>query len=964
MSSGLISSAIEQEVLGELRRRGIVVWLDATGAYSTFVDELSARRKEGTFPFDVVAFRGSFLELVLALEPYGNGLDNSPLLVHMPGFTEETIRKTPLLELYEPGYRFRKALDTLVREVAAGRVAPESLEQFLGRGAFTLEEADTWLSAQLDSSREGLAAQLDTLKSDFVLTRALEELQPAPPASVRTFLSERIRTQSEQGVLEAWLGRQTGMDAAWLAFYARRAEVESARPRSLTDLLTAWIGWLLCVEYVHDLGRLPLLPELARLHSLSPPLVKACQGLVDLLRTEKHADAYATLADEIETHLQQELPVISPEDLGKVDTFRTEEVRVLEAAVRALANREWAKVRAWADARGEDKSFWLKRDPVRRRAWVLVREAADLALILSEHARPLDGVRTLDAAVEKYASSAYLVDRAHRRFEQRQTTLLDSQVPHFGDLKEIVRTLRASHRAWADQLARDFAGICTKVGFLPDGTLQQRNLFEQVVLPLAADERVAYFQIDALRYEMATELVEDLKAPGVVVDLKARLAELPSITAVGMNLLAPVTKGSRLEVAGEFDGFRTGEFVVKRPQDRARAIGARTAGKQSLLLPLTEVCDLDVEKLKKKLASARVIVVHSKEIDDAGEANVGPATFETTLRQIRSAYAQLQKAGVKSFVFTADHGFLLLDESTQRIPFGTKRTPKPRYVLDEHARAENGMVNVSLAALGYDGLGGYLLLREDTSIFATANAGATFVHGGNSLQERVIPVLTVRRARPSMATHIAYVVEAQKEKDLMGAHQISLRLRPAMKNTLDFISPAQVTLGIRAVGKPEVRTVIKDFTGPGTIQGGAMRLPMSTDWSKVFFNLEGALSEPVQVEILHPEGVETVAKTTLPDWFEVDFRRGLPGQPKAEEKDEDRPLDWADAFPDEGTRKVFLHLQKHGSVTEVEVVGFLGSPRAFRQFSLKFEEHLPKVPFRVRIEGSVDGKRYVKDGEG
>jgi hypothetical protein len=961
VSSGLISSAVEQEVLGELRRRGIVVWLDATGAYSTLVDELSARRKEGTFPFDVVAFRGSFLELVLALEPYGNGLDNSPLLVHMPGFTEETIRKTPLLELYEPGYRFRKALDTLVREVAAGRVAPESLEQFLGRGAFTLEEADTWLSAQLSTTREGLAALLDTLGLDVILGSTVGELRRA-----KTFLGERVCTQPEQEVLEAWLGRQTGMDAAWLAFYSRRAEAEPGAPvplLPLTELLGAWMAWLLCTEYVHDLGRLPLLPELARLRSLSPPLLKVCQGLVGQLR-EKHADDYVALADDIETHLQQELPVISPEDLGKVDTFRTEEVRVLDAAVKALANREWAKVRAWADARGEDKSFWLKRDPVRRRAWVLVREAADLAVILSEHARPLDGVRTLDAAVEKYAASAYLVDRAHRRFEQRQTTLLDSQVPHFGDLKEIVRTLRASHRAWADQLSRDFAGICSRVGFLPDGALQQRNLFEQVVLPLAADERVAYFLIDALRYEMATELVEDLKAPGVVVDLKARLAELPSITAVGMNLLAPVTKGGRLEVAGDFDGFRTGEFTVRNPQDRARAIGGRTAGKQSLLLQLAEVCDLDVEKLKKKLASARVIVVHSKEIDDAGEANVGPATFEITLRQIRSAYAQLQKAGVKSFVFTADHGFLLLDESTQRIPFGTKRTPKPRYVLDEHARAENGMVNVSLSALGYDGLGGYLLLREDTAIFATANAGATFVHGGNSPQERVIPVLTVRRARPSMATHISYVVEALKEKDLMGAHQISLRLRPAMKNTLDFTSPTLVALGIRAVGKPDVRTVIKDFTGPGTLQGGAMRLPMSTEWSKVFFNLEGGATESVQIEIHHPDGVETVASSPLPDWFEVDFRRGLPGQPKEVAKVDDRALTWADALPDEGTRKVFLHLQLHGSVTEAEVVGFLGSPRAFRQFSLKFEEHLAKVPFRVRIEGGVDGKRYVKDGEG
>jgi hypothetical protein len=434
-----------------------------------------------------------------------------------------------------------------------------------------------------------------------------------------------------------------------------------------------------------------------------------------------------------------------------------------------------------------------------------------------------------------------------------------------------------------------------------------------------------------------------------------------------MNLLAPVVKSGRLSVFGEFDGFKTGEYTVRRPQDRARAIGGRTVGKQALLLALSEVCDLDADKLKKKISTARVILVHSTEIDDAGEANVGPATFDITLRQIRSAYAQLQKAGVKSFVFTADHGFLLLDETTQRIPFGNKYTPKPRYVLDAHPRAETGMLNVSLAALAYDGLPGYLLFREDTAVFATSNAGATFVHGGNSLQERVIPVLTVHRARASTAARISYDLEVKAEKDLMGAHRISVRLRPAVQSTLDFVSSSNVALAIRAAGKPDIRTVLKEVDGPGSLRGGALLLPLSDEWSEVFFTLEGIASESVQIEVYHPEGVEKVEPKSLEDWFTVDFQRGMlkpleeAGEPP---EPEERSLNWADSIKDEGARKVFLHLEKHGVVSEEEATGFLGSPRAFRQFSLKFEEYKALVPFRVRITTQADGKRYEKDGEG
>jgi len=948
VTTGLIATALEDELLAELRRRGIVVWLDSTSAYSAFVDGLRVRSQAGDFPFPVVAFRGSLLELVIALEDHASGLDNTPLLIHMPGFTRETIRKTPVLELYEPGLPFLKAPETLVREAARGRVAPEALEQFLAKGIPSLEAADAWLSGQLTTTREGLAGLLEQDGLRSVLDAAVELL-----AGRKSFLEARVSTTPELEVLEAWLGRQTGMDANWIKFIGG----EGRTP--LVDVCTALIGWLLCVEYVHDLARPPHLADLVRLRELSPPLVKSSIELVQYLR-QKHVDAYASLADEIELHLHQELPEVQPEDLGKVDTFRSEEQRVFIAALQGLRDKQWDKVLAWASARTEEQSFWLKRDASRRLAWSLVREAATLGSTLAAHLRPLDGAETLDAAVERYRGSAFAVDRAHRRFEQLQAKQLDSQLPEFGQLKEIVRLLRVEYRGWADGLARAFAAICGKGGFLPDSTLQQRALFEQVVLPLATDDKVAYLMLDAFRYEMATELVEDLKSAGTVVDLKARLAELPTITAVGMNLLAPVTtQANKLQVAGVFGGFKTGEFTVKAPLDRARAIGLRTGGKASVLLKVSEVCDADTETLKRKLRDARVVVVHGTEFDDAGEANVGPLTFENTLQQIRTAYSQLQRAGIKSFVFTADHGFLLLDETTQRVPFGTARDPRQRYVLDPHPRSEQGMVNVSLSALGYDGLAGYLLFRDDTALFTTGNSGATFVHGGNSLQERVIPVLTVTRSRAAGRTHIAYRIEATREKDVMGVRRIRLRLK-LDTGQLGFASAKAVSITVRAIEGSSVRTVLKDVTGLGKLHDGILRLDVGDEWSELYFSLEGPRSDKVRIEIVHPEGVEQVAKCELSELFEVDWRRGAP-EPVAPAPE--RVLDWADSFADEGVRRVFVHLSQHGSVTEAEVVGFVGSARAFRRFSIDFEQHAQKVPFRMRIEPGADGKRYVKEGE-
>jgi hypothetical protein len=938
---GAVSQALEHEVLGELRRQGIVVWLDKDASYTPFADGLAARHARGEFPFPVVGFRGSFLELLFKLEPYGSGLDRQPLLIHMPGFNEESVRKTPVLEVYEAGVRYRKGLDTLIREAATARVAPAEVEKFVATQP-TLEAADAWLSSAVTQSTFGLAAVLDQF-GPKILAEAL-----ANPASI----VPRVTAPEEIATLQNYIHKLTGMDEAWEAQYPDRP---TAKP--LDRVLHGLGGWALSVEYVHDLQRPSPRAELARLRSLSAPLVKACRDMAGQLRRDS-PDAYARVADEAEGLHVAELRAMAPEDLGQIDTFREEENRILTGAVEALRVGEWAKARAWCDARQGDKSFWLQRDQLRRWAWMLVGEAADFGDTLARHPRPFSGARSLDDAAERYAATAFEVDRAHRRFEQRRLALLESRLPHYGALREVATELRRSHRAWADQLARDFAGLCKEYGFLPSSELRQRNVYEQVVHPLTlANEKVAVFLIDAFRYEMATELVEELDGSGTSVSLKPRLAELPTITSVGMNVLAPVAQNERLSVAGIFQGFKTGEATVRTPEQRAGAMGRRSAGKPALLLKLAEVCEASTPDLTRKVKAHQLVVVHSKEIDDAGEANIGIPTFESTLRQIKAAWHHLQLAGVKNCVFTADHGFLLQDETTEVRPFGTKRDPSRRHVLDDHARAESGMVNVPVSSLLYDGLPGYLLLRDDTAVFATGNPGASFVHGGNSPQERVIPVLTVTRKRAEAAGLLEYVTDVEVLPAALGLHHVHVRVRDS-KTTLGFVGARQIDLAIRVPEREAVRVIVRE---PVTQGAGRLQVLVGDAWTEVFFGLEGPNDERVRIEIHHPDKIENV-RSAVPDaWYAVSGTSTLKTPSLAPPPA--APVGWADTIADEGIRRVFLHIEKHGRVTETEVTGMLGSPRAFRRFSLEFEDHLAKLPFRVSIESGDGGKRYVREGE-
>ena len=172
---------------------------------------------------------------------------------------------------------------------------------------------------------------------------------------------------------------------------------------------------------------------------------------------------------------------------------------------------------------------------------------------------------------------------------------------------------------------------------------------------------------------MGEELYRQLAGtPATTVLLKPRLAELPTVTAVGMNVLAPVAKNGRLHISmasdtGRVQGFQAGEFRVSDPETRKRAMHDRVGGVTCPWLTLEEVVSRDSTSLKRSIAQARLVVVHSQEIDNAGEKGVGPAVFEYVMQRLRGRLAPAAGGGRASFRL----------HQRPRLPLARRRLPRP-----------------------------------------------------------------------------------------------------------------------------------------------------------------------------------------------------------------------------------------------------------------------------------------------
>lgn len=943
-----VSAHLVNELREYTRQHGLVVWLDKEGLYSELCDELDQQHEDGTFPFPVVGFRGSYLEAMFRLERLFDSVDPKPLVLHLPGHNEESVRATPLLELYRPGKRFRRAVETVVVEAAAGRVRPEAIQEFLASGPVDLSAADQWLAAQLESPTGGLRTSLDTMSPEAVVDDLLS----------RGIVARRIATDpADRDGLWEWLEVKLGVDSTW--------RDRAGGGGSPADLAFSAIGWAQCVEYTHDLARPPRSPLLVGATELPPAVRASCTRLAAHVR-ERHPKTYARTADEVEGWLDEETSEATPADLGRIDTFRFEEDVVLRAALAALGRDEYDTVRAWAAVRLDGASFWL-RDPARRGAWLLILAAVSLGSAVQEAGPDLGGAPGHEAAMRRYAEVGAQVDRAHRKLEQLRSSLLYPTLPYFAELKSELARMRHTYRFWADGWARDWTSLCESTGFLPPSHLQQRTLFDEVVLPWAREAgTTALFMIDALRLEMAQQLLDELgEQAGTAMHLKTRLAELPSLTAVGMNVTAPVSEGGKLRPllqGSSFRGFQAAEFQVTTPETRQRAMAARVGGATCPLWKLEDVLERDAESLRRGVAKAGLVIVHGTEIDDAGEKGAGLAVFERALQNLRAAWSLLREAGVRRFVITSDHGFLLLDDQTRQLtPHGQKTTPKRRHVVYPVATRPTDQTSVPLSSLGYEGVEGHLVMPADTSVFDLGKKAAqTFVHGGNSLQERVIPVLTIAHRTSAGQGSVRYGVEAQGRDGIAGLHCVEGVLQVVAQEGLPFGGAREVELGLRVVEAVDVQVEVADVRGAARRAGPGLVAKVGEVF-EVFFRLVGAEDRRVRVELFHPTGVEGVEPGGTTRRFAVTRRDGSPNP-------SDSPAspgkEWLSELPEGGVRRLFEHLAQHGSINEPEATDLLGGPRKFRRFSMTFEEYAAVAPFAVRIEFGAAGKRFVREGDG
>jgi hypothetical protein len=598
--------------------------------------------------------------------------------------------------------------------------------------------------------------------------------------------------------------------------------------------------FLLFSEFAADLPveLPPALASVPRAGKAQESFVRSlCATLRDLGKAQA---AYEEAATQVSTQLGLEALCDGIEDFGELDTFSFEERGFLRRFAVELQAGEFENARSIVLRRRD--SFWVDRDARRSAEWQLADLAARLMLELEALKEELAGKCSLDGWIEFYTASFAKVDSIHRAMEQVAAEI----APVTSPLSEVLAQAREAHRQASDELARKFQNEAASTGWPSTTVPRAVDTFDCWVEPRwKAGERVAYFWVDALRYELALALEASL-ASLHSTKLEIACASMPCLTPIGMASLLPGA-ASLLEVAVE-DGkpqARMNGKTISGPKERADVLAAHVGVNRTRLVDLE---DLANGRLPDGLESIEVLAVKTTDIDSLGENNplYFIAMLPGILRKIQTAVNHLADAGFSRAIIATDHGFAWMfstsaGNAVSKPSGGEWKMAKDRALLGSGSRDSNSQVMAAADA----GIRTSLEMLSVPKGMATYTAGVTYFHGGLSPQECILPVLDVRLKASSKA-------KAQPV-------DINLTYRGSNRGTVTTLMPSM-----------ELAYPAADLFGPANVR--VVLLAVDNAGTQVGEAASSAAVDPVSREINLERGKAIKVPLRLKEGFEGEFK--------------------------------------------------------------------------------------------
>lgn len=400
-------------------------------------------------------------------------------------------------------------------------------------------------------------------------------------------------------------------------------------------------------------------------------------------------------------------------------------------------------------------SFWGKRAKNTIK-WSFLVDLAESSLLLKQYASIEKNWQFLKDATDWYVQAGWRLDWIGEQLFKE-----NSQIP--GALIGVRAKLRLAYLRHLDRINTAFADLITqqtkqKPAFLPyeyAGSLLGKAIQANPKQPTAV------IVVDACRYDVGCRLAEAINQTEPVkrADVMPASSPVPTITPLGMSFALPGIADSLkvriLETAPQPLIITTDHFSgnLAEAAQRREWLKQNLKVKDQAFLSIEQVINSDTPEAISTKSLGRLIFVFGDELDDH-DGVLKPFGLDNVIDRYASLIRRLQAAGYSTIHLVTDHGFFhwepAADEKDVAKPDGEVLWKSRRAVVGRQLKHQTALAaNVPGSDLD-------VCIPRSINSFKTYG-GLGFFHGGLTLQECIIPVVTVRF--PQKAQKIGGVIK-------------------------------------------------------------------------------------------------------------------------------------------------------------------------------------------------------------
>ena len=375
-------------------------------------------------------------------------------------------------------------------------------------------------------------------------------------------------------------------------------------------------------------------------------------------------------------------------------------------------------------------------------------------------------LNTPDEYVTRYQNDFFAIDQLYR-LTNECFFKLDPSSDLFVTMQSAKHSLDLNYAKFNNRLNFEWTRCIKETGGMKEvHLLRQQDFYQEKIHPL--QKKVVVIISDALRYEVAQELIGELAKSRHVATLKPALAMLPTETKYCKPSLLP-HHSLKLYGTGESQDMSVDNHILNTIDKRSEHLQRYRDG--AICVPFDTVAEYNIEKNREIFKHSVVYIFHDV-VDRKSHDGTAKQITQNCREAIQDLATLIPKIhasyNVTEVFVTSDHGFLFND-----IVFAEKDKEKveedfleksTRYYLTNSDAEVARFIKFPLGEVSAmeNAKDVFVAVPQGTNRVAAPSGGYMFTHGGAALQEIIIPVINSRLERTDTKQPVGVMILDRK----------------------------------------------------------------------------------------------------------------------------------------------------------------------------------------------------------